>query len=448
MLQTHEKDQNDIVLAPGTLKEQLSVFSEEQLQQIVQQANQWAAFTRQMQLMDGVARDMKVIPELPSEILRPKDTSALSKIDFPEEGGVLTSMDGFEYPFRGFPHHDFVDKIDSIKKFSRQLMSGFYHQLKETKKIKFVTLLPSLWVIKVFLRSYVYVIYRVVERFLIKPERYCQFIREFYRAFSIERPGELEKERQFRLHLRDTLCMIMEFDNAYRFRAQDILPEVSKEALRKNPAKELLRLFNLMSSREHQQEVKDTWKLLKLGIRLYLKFDKNLCKLIQHVFTQLDLEKVKLSIEDIEYCTPRSDYTFGFKANPTSEQERLIHKYAVKSKLNESREKVWKESNDAHQILFEFQKKEVNDLQTRIKNLPKEEEERLNAKLNQITKEYNDELQRIIKELQKKYESRHNKIVDKMSNPEISALYQKHLEERQIMDKKYNKLLEEAEKIK
>ena len=154
MIQPQQKGQNDIVLAPGTLKEQLSIFTEEQLQQIVQQANQWAHFVRQMQFMDGIAKDMRVIPELPSEIIRPKDSNPLSRIEVPDEGGVFTFIEGFDHPFRGYPHHEFVEKIDSVKKFSRQMMSGFYHQLKSASKLKLVTLMPAAWMLKVFLRTY------------------------------------------------------------------------------------------------------------------------------------------------------------------------------------------------------------------------------------------------------------------------------------------------------
>ncbi len=160
---------SEINLGPGTLKEQLSRLNEEQLQQIISQANQFEAFVRQMQFMDGVARDMRVIPELPSETVKPKNTNTISKVEFPEEGGVLTFMDGFEHPFQGYPHHEFVDKIDGVKKFSRQLLSGFYHQLKGTSRLKILTLLPALWLVKKYLRAYVYTMSRLVERFLIFP---------------------------------------------------------------------------------------------------------------------------------------------------------------------------------------------------------------------------------------------------------------------------------------
>src|SRR3990167_5690221 len=87
------------------------------------------AFLQNMALMNQVVRQMKEIPELPSE--KPKDVHALTKVEFPESGGVLTYMQGYDHPYRGFPFHEFVDKIDVIKKITRAVLSGLFHGLKD-----------------------------------------------------------------------------------------------------------------------------------------------------------------------------------------------------------------------------------------------------------------------------------------------------------------------------
>jgi hypothetical protein len=222
MTNQQPNDQN-VVLSPGTLQQQISALPESQLQQIVLQANQWATYVRHMQLMGGIAKDMKEIPELASEIITAKTSNPLTRVEFPEKGGVLSSMEKYEHPFKGYPYHEFVDRVDFIKKTSRSFLSGLYHRLKRRNKLWFVTLLPGLWIAKDFVRAGVYDAFRIVERFRIKKERYCDFVRELYRAFSLEIPGEKEADAEFRAHLKDVACMILEFDNAYRFRAQDIL---------------------------------------------------------------------------------------------------------------------------------------------------------------------------------------------------------------------------------
>jgi hypothetical protein len=138
-------------------------------------------------------------------------------------------------------------------------------------------------------------------------------------------------------------------DNAYRFRAQDILSELNQVSLKKNPIKELLRLLDLIQSRESAQEVKDTWTLLKYIVKFYLRFDKNLKSIIVHSLSNLDLDKVKLIINDKLYCIPRKDYTFGFQVNPTPEDKKMMESNRIREEFKEQESKIKQESTKAHQ---------------------------------------------------------------------------------------------------
>ena len=120
------------------------------------------------------------------------------------------------------------------------------------------------------------------------------------------------KEREFRFMVRDLSCMVMEFDNAYRYRVQDILPEVNKEELKKNTIKELHRVLDIMGGRENTQTIKDSCFLLKKFVSFYLRFDRKLLGLLREVLLEVNLKQVSLDEMDIEYCKPRKDYTFPF----------------------------------------------------------------------------------------------------------------------------------------
>jgi len=261
-------------------------------------------------IMSNIVRAMKEIPELPSE--KPRDVHPLLRVEFPEKGGIQTYMDDYPYPYRGFPYFEFVDKIDFIKKVVRGLISGLYHALKSRNKIWFITLLPTIWVIRSVLIAVAYTFYRVVERFKIKTILYSQSIRELHRAFSLPRDREPIKIIEFRLILRDLICMVFEFDNAYRYRFQDLIEYLDKKNLKENPIKELNRLITIAQDKETTQEIKDTWKLGKIAINYYLRLDKELLKLIVDVFSSLNIEECKLSVEDKCFCEKRKDYTFSF----------------------------------------------------------------------------------------------------------------------------------------
>lgn len=270
----------------------------------------YSAFKYNMQIMSQISHEMKEIPELPSEA--PKDVHPLHRVEFPEEGGMLTYMEGQEYPYRGFPYYDFVDRIDIFKKTGRAFISGFYHKIKKGGKLRLVTLVPAIWIFRDFFSVGIYVFYRLIDRFKLKTIRYCRALQEIYRVFSLPRQGENEETTEFRLMLRDLTCMFLEFDNAYRFRVQDIIEELNQINIVKNPRKELCRLLDIMSSRELTQEVKDSWTLMKMFVKYYLLLDRRLLKIIVDVLSRLDVERVKLTIEDKSYCRPRKDFICGF----------------------------------------------------------------------------------------------------------------------------------------
>lgn len=360
--------QKNIELSPGTLREQILTLSDADLSSIVQQSNNWSQYTQSNQLMTDIARGMKEIAVLPSEVPPQDDTNPLVRVEFPEEGGVLTWMQNFDYPYRGYPHYEFVDKIDVLKKITRAFASGLYHAVKKRNIFMFLTLLPSLWIFKAIVRAGVYVLYRIVERFRIKSDKYCLFIRELHRAFSVN-------ESELSGQIRDLTCMILEMDNAYRYRAQDIIVELDREALRKNPNKELIRLFDVMTSREKQEDIRNTWVLGKYAIRFYLSFDKEIRNIIVSTLLNIDLDKVRLTNEDKQFCIPRKDYTFGFCINPTEGDKLMMEKAKVHNDWVVERRRIQDESTKAH---------EENQTSDNVKIL----DEKYNTMLNSAEQEY------------------------------------------------------------
>ena len=276
----------------------------------------YKAFVENTRRMNEIVAEMKEIPFLPSEQPGTKedgshDINPLEKVEFPSEGGVLTYMGGYPQPYKGFPFFEFVDKIDVIKKIQRATLSSLYHSLKKKSWWQLAPLILVPWLFGVFVRSFIYSFYRMVDRFKIKPLRYCTSMRELHRCFSIEYYGE--KDKEMRLMLRDLICMFLEFDNAYRFRFQDVIVELDKENLKKHPVKEIRRLFVIMSSRENTQEIKDTWKLVQYFLPLYMRLNKSLRVKMVSILSELNLEKMALSVEDKVFSEKRKDYKFDFQ---------------------------------------------------------------------------------------------------------------------------------------
>ena len=331
------------------IKPQMEKVPEPLLKQLMVQANNWADYQKYTRLMNNIAEEMRIIPHLPSEVAKPDDTSPLLKVEFPDQGGVLTWMEHYDYPYKGYPHFEFVEKIDHLKKLNRAFLSGAYHQMKAYNKLKLVTLIPAVWVVKNFVRVWIHTFYRFVERFIIKEKRYCDSIREIHRTFSLPIKNESAKDAELRGMIRDLFCMVVEFDNAYRFRLQDIFAELNWDALRNKPIKELVRLLDIASSREKKQEVKDTWKLAKYFLKYYLRFDKKLLKIIQSALLQADSKKMALSIEDKAYCAPRTDYVFGFMLKPDKNDKTVLEMNQLTEEYKQETKKIKTESTSEHE---------------------------------------------------------------------------------------------------
>ena len=267
---------------------------------------------RNVYLLQAIAQEMKEIPVLASEVAT--DSNPLVKVEFPAEGGILTYMGAHELPYRGFPFHEFVDKIDLIKKLSRGMVSGLFHALKSKRWLAPLAL-PLVFIAKDLLYANLFTFHRLIDRFRVKRERYSRAVRELYRVFDNPRANEDLRTLEIRLMLKDIVCMLAEFDNAYRFRLQDVLPELNKEALKKNPIKEINRLLDIMSVRENSQEVRDTWRLGKMVVKYYLRFDRKLLSMVTDILANLDLEQIKMTPEDVHYSKQRKDYTFRFMQN-------------------------------------------------------------------------------------------------------------------------------------
>lgn len=294
---------------------------------------------RNMQIMQSIVAEMKEVAILPSEI--PQDSHPLNRVEFPDTGGILTYMEGYDHPYKGFPFHEFVEKIDVVKKIIRQTQSGFFHALmrhdEEGKvigpKASSYLLIPLLPVLipfgRIMIRTFTYTFFRLIDRFRVKTHRYSDAVREIHRAFSVDQFPETPAQEELRLQMRDIECMILEFDNAYRYRAQDILVEFNKESLRERPLWEINRVIDIIISREKVIDVANTWKLLKHFVNWYMRFDYQLLNLFAKVIGEINPERVALSVEDQYYAGQRKDYTFGFQSLPCPPQTSISEKDTI-----------------------------------------------------------------------------------------------------------------------
>lgn len=122
------------------------------------------------------------------------------KIDYLDEGGMLTHFPNAKKPFPGLPLRENLERVKIIKAMFPIVLSTIYKQLKPH--------LPD------------------------TPHYYSRAVREIYRLFTLAMERDLPGMKERWRMIREIVCFFLEYDDAYRFRVQDILSELNKKQIK------------------------------------------------------------------------------------------------------------------------------------------------------------------------------------------------------------------------
>lgn len=144
--------------------------------------------------------------------------------------------------------------------------------------------------------------------FYLNDGYYCGLARElrvFARTFLVELGVEDEAADKSA----EILGLMFEYDNAYRWRVQDLLTESSIELLTNNLPQEIQRLISIEQSRENL-EVNDVTDKFRNGGKLikYAWWIPSIKKQLIKALKTMNLESCKLEKEDIYHTLLYGDY--------------------------------------------------------------------------------------------------------------------------------------------
>lgn len=133
----------------------------------------------------------------------------------------------------------------------------------------------------------------VLEQFILEDKRYQKPVREIRKFLE-----SFMKEFGFppRIVWKSPLLIttMLEYDNAYLLRVQDILTETTKEALMKNPRKEIKRLTEIFLKRDHNpgEKMKILSKLInKISLALLVP---SVRRSFNKALSEIDLTKIQM----------------------------------------------------------------------------------------------------------------------------------------------------------
>jgi len=215
-----------------------------------------------------------------------------------DNDGLFTMAEGHKYKNRGFLDGETSSIVTIYKKLFYLIAENF----KNVGLLKKIIIAFSLyfqkdilpvWFERMFTTGY----------FLLKDEYWQKPVKEIKRVLTNYLPVSIV----------NAIIMILEYDNAYKYRVQDILPELNKNKLIGyfSTRNEVLRLCDLYISREslcYQGKMSAIRKLVSIAI-----FFPKLNKMIRDILKEIDIEKIKFDKIDLYWVRQRpvEDYKFN-----------------------------------------------------------------------------------------------------------------------------------------
>jgi len=247
------------------------------------------------------------------------------KIDHPTEGGVFTYLQGYKYPYQGYPDERIVDLNASYK---RSLISlpELFSKSPLRYFVPLMLLLPKKMKMK-FAGDLVIHFGNIYAagfgKHQIDDIRFCVSAREILRAGKVlieKLPEGVLKALSVKFLY--SLVMAYEFDNAYRYRAQDIFGVLDIARIKENARKEILRVLTIGLKRERTfatipkeqrqfMDVATKWELALKATSLFLLFNPFVTRILRDFFLEVDMEKIRFNEMDWYYVCGRFDYDFG-----------------------------------------------------------------------------------------------------------------------------------------
>jgi hypothetical protein len=238
--------------------------------------------------------------------------------------GIYLYIKDTPFPSKGYPSAETIVSLNMAKK-------NIIEMLK-------IMTLPVFWlgylfffftplkkkVIQQLIASYNRISYGIMSPFLMKDEytmAITQELRWFIESFLIQIGiSEVEAER-----FADMYSHLIEYDNAYRFRIQDIFSETSEEALYKKPIREVYRLFKIYKQRDHKG-LHSKFAIFFYGIAFMLLLPKYR-KAFKQALLECDFKKFQFDESDQYWISMREDYLYEGKTKSDRMEVMLAKGY-------------------------------------------------------------------------------------------------------------------------
>lgn len=251
---------------------------------------------------------------------------AIKRVEFPPDGGVLTHFDKYKYPMKCFPMGETVERVDEGKKVLRAVVDSIIRISRGNKLKSLFFLIFFKKQFEILFQGLIGSFYATIRNCRNKPEMYCISVRETRRVLLLLKKwyGKEKIAGNYNYETWDKLidffCMFMEYDDSYRYKYQDVMVELNKDNVEKNPIREIKRLINIIIRKEQEDSMKSKWRMISKFIG-FLRFKPYYKKIIKSFLLEINLDRIRMDEADMFHASIKKNYDW-----PKKEEKKEIPK--------------------------------------------------------------------------------------------------------------------------
>ena len=240
------------------------------------------------------------------------------RVIYPETGGILMKYKDVPYLRQGFVFPEAMDSVNNLKRISVLFLAILKGKGIKGKIENFLA--HYCWLANWVFNFYNPSMQKVTSIFL-KENRYRQSIQQLIKLinnFLLYLNIHVYTPETGNQDFGRVIGTMIEYDNAYHWRMEDVLSETSKELLIQNPRKELKRLLEIYKSREKANIEFKAETIVKYFN--YLLLIPSVKKAFRKAIESVDIEQMKMKKNDSYFTMNYEGY--DFQGKPIKERQK------------------------------------------------------------------------------------------------------------------------------
>jgi hypothetical protein len=234
----------------------------------------------------------------------------LDRFEFPESGGTLVYHVGSLHPTKGFPYPEAIGACNLVKRITINLVKSLSRRdiLLAFGLFIFFPLKRKLKIVERFMNSVNEVNNLIMIPHYLKEKNLTPCAKEIWNI-TVKFLDHLNFKKQSSNKIAQILAHLIEYDTAYRYRIQDIMTECNQQDLIGNPLKEIIRLLEILRSREPKSHIFNKFKNVVQLLRLAF-FSKTIKKAFINAIKESNIDNLRMDEADRYHCLKFSGYDF------------------------------------------------------------------------------------------------------------------------------------------